>query len=506
LYRSRDRIERAQHSSAQGNDAREGDRNLSRDGPGGIERRGLYMDRSGMTGRHGIRTSALLALALATGLGVAGCGDSTTEPPPEPPPAPQLPVEPPQSLQDCVTGASSDGALLEVCLPSLWNGEMITWAHGYTNPGPDRPPGTPLALPSDEIGGREIRDIARGIGNGVSGYYGYATTSYRRNGLVAAEAAEDLEDLARFAHQNVGGLVGVLRLPAVSYLVGASEGGLSTALALEEGRSVEAYDGGMALCGPVGDFRRQLEHLGDFRVVFDYYFPGVMPGSAVGVPDPVETITDARWEALQGESRAALAADPEAADQLFRVTGVALDEGDSESLASAAVDVLRYSFFGTNDATAVLGGNAFGNTGRSYSGSDDDEALNEGVERFTADPTALTNVESRYETSGRLRVPLVAMHTTRDPIVPFWHQALYEEKVILAGSGSRITVLPSQQYGHCRFTLPELVAAFSSLVVAVTSQNLATSGALFADVEAQREFLELARAYGASPTIVEGSR
>ncbi len=445
-------------------------------------------------------------LVLAMGLGLAACGDSTTEPPLPPPPTPQLPVEPPQSLQDCVTGTSSEGALLEVCLPSLWNGEIVAWAHGYTNPGPNRPPRTPLALPGDEIGGTEIRDIARGIGNGVSGFYGYATTSYRRNGLVASEAAEDLEDLVAFARQNVDGLAGTVQLPVVSYLVGASEGGLSTALALEEGRSVEAYDGGMALCGPVGHFRRQLEHLGDFRVVFDYYFPGVMPGSAIGVPDPEEAITHARWDALQGEIRAALATDRTAAEQLFGVTGVALDDSDPESLSGAAVDVLRYSFFGTNDAAAVLGGNPFDNAERSYSGSDDDEALNAGVARFTADPTALANVEGQYETSGRLRVPLVAMHTTRDPIVPFWQQTLYENKVIQAGSGSRITALPSGQYGHCQFTLPELVAGFSALVVAVTSQNLATSAALFADVQAQREFLELARAYGAAPTIVKGSR
>lgn len=453
-----------------------------------------------------IRVRITSGLALAIGLGLAACGDSTTEPPLPPTPAPQLPVEPPQSLQDCVTGTSSAGALQELCLPSLWNGEILTWAHGYTNPGPDRPPGTTLALPDDEIGGSGIRDIARGIGNGVSGFYGYATTSYRRNGLVASEAAEDLEALVAFARQNVGGLVGTLQLPAVSYLVGASEGGLSTALALEDGRGFEAYDGGMALCGPVGDFRRQLQHLGDFRVVFDYYFPGIMPGSAIGVPDPEATITNERWETLEGEIQAALVADPVAAAQLFRVTGVALDDGDPGSSSSAAVDVLRYSFFGTNDATAVLGGNPFGNAERSYSGSDNDDALNAGVARFTADPVALANVESRYETTGRLRVPLVAMHTTRDPIVPFWHQTLYEDKVSEAGSGSRITALPSEQYGHCQFTLPELVAGFSTLVVGVTSQNLATSGALFADLRAQREFLELARAYGASPTIVEGSR
>ena len=31
------------------------------------------------------------------------------------------------------------------------------------------------------------------------------------------------------------------------------------------------------MCGPVGDFQKQIDYLGDFRVLFDYYFPNIMP-------------------------------------------------------------------------------------------------------------------------------------------------------------------------------------------------------------------------------------
>jgi hypothetical protein len=435
---------------------------------------------------------------------VAGCGDSTTEP--TPPATTDLPIAPPAALRDCVTSTSSAGALLEVCLPDLWNGEVIAWAHGYTNPGPDRPPYTALRLPSDDIGGSAVKDIVKGIGNPAAGYYGYASTSYRRNGLVAAEGAEDLRDLAVYLRQRVAGLAGDLELPVVSYLIGASEGGLSTVLALEEESGSAGFDGGMALCGPIGDFRGQLDHMGDFRAVFDYFFSGVLPGDATGIPTPEQTVTDARWDALREEIRAALAADPSGANQLFQVTGAAVDDADPGSPGDAAVDLLRYSFFGTNDARTVLGGNPFDNQARVYSGSLNDEALNVGVDRFGADPAALAVVEARYETSGRLLVPLVVMHTGRDPIVPSWHRTLYEARVTGVGSGPLLRTIESEQYGHCQFTLPELVGGFAGLVLAVTARNLATSSALFAGEAEQSEFLTLARRLGASPSIVEARR
>ena len=42
----------------------------------------------------------------------------------------------------------------------------------------------------------------------------------------------------------------------------------------------------LALCGPVGDFAGQIDYLGDFRVLFDYFFPGVIPGDRWTCPTP----------------------------------------------------------------------------------------------------------------------------------------------------------------------------------------------------------------------------
>jgi hypothetical protein len=73
-----------------------------------------------------------------------------------------------------------------------------------------------------------------------------------------------------------------------------------------------------------------------------------------------------------------------------------------------------------------------------YSGSSNDEALNAGVSRFTADSAALNRLQD-YETTGELKVPLVTLHTTSDPIVPFSQSAAYGEKADDAGATAQLT-------------------------------------------------------------------
>lgn len=44
-------------------------------------------------------------------------------------------------------------------------------------------------------------------------------------------------------------------------------------------------------------------------------------------------------------------------------------------------------------------------------------------------PGALAALK-KFETSGRLRRPAESLHTTGDPIIPFWQRTLYRAKVL----------------------------------------------------------------------------
>ena len=83
--------------------------------------------------------------------------------------------------------------------------------------------------------------------------------------------------------------------------------------------------------------------------------------------------------------------------------------------------------------------------------------------------TRLAEIAANYETSGILMKPLVAMHTTGDPIVPFWQMTGYTAKVAAAPTPFHpyypITV---QRYGHCKFELNEMLTGFGTLVTMVT--------------------------------------
>ena len=273
----------------------------------------------------------------------------------------------------------SSGALYRICFPAEWNGELVVYAHGYVRPD------EPLAIPDDALAGTSLSSAVTSLG------YAFATTSYRANGLVADIAVDDLLDLDdRFRQLYRPD-------PTLTYVVGASEGGLVAALAAE--LDPARFSGVLAACGPIGDFATQIDYFGDFRVVFDFFFPGVLPGSAVEVPDEVR----ANWESQYiPDILAALASDPASALELIQVTGAPVDDNDIASIGETVVGLLWYSVFATEDAQLRLGGQPFDNTTRQYAGSSDDLVLNAAVSRFAADPAARQAI-GRFNVSGDLR-------------------------------------------------------------------------------------------------------
>ena len=96
-------------------------------------------------------------------------------------------------------------------------------------------------------------------------------------------------------------------------------------------------------------------------------------------------------------------------------------------------------------------------------GSSDDSRLNLQVERFAASPRALAALK-KFETSGRLRRPVVSLHTTGDPIIPFLQQTLYQAKVLDVPNAAPFAAFPIARYGHCTFTKSEVLAAFALVV------------------------------------------
>ncbi len=81
-------------------------------------------------------------------------------------------------------------------------------------------------------------------------------------------------------------------------------------------RHPDVFTGGIAACGYHGNFRAHLNYLHDVRLLFDYFFPGILPGDPVTVPAVL--LTD--WDSTcQPAVKAAVRSDLERAIQILRV-------------------------------------------------------------------------------------------------------------------------------------------------------------------------------------------
>ena len=342
------------------------------------------------------------------------------------------------------TGVQSDGAVYDVYMPeaTCWNGAVVVFAHGFVAPG------APLAVPLDQltIGGAFLPAAFNALG------FGFAASSYSKNGLAIVQGVNDTRDLVQSILQPS-------LHPKRVYLIGASEGGLVAALSAEQLPQVYSVAG--AACGPIGSFQGQVNYFGDFRVVFDYFFPGLIPSSPVSIS--TEVMDD--WESIYvPKIAAALAANPLATAQLISVMHAPVTS-DPASVAETVLGALWYNVFATNDAVATLSGQPFDNHDRIYTGSAHDLLLNLRIERFRAAPSARAAIAAQYETSGKLKMPLITLHTTGDPIIPYWQEPLYTVKTLAAGTLSKRTNLPVAAYGHCAFTAQDVFGAFGLMVL-----------------------------------------
>jgi hypothetical protein len=416
--------------------------------------------------------------------------------------SPALPVLPP------LCGFTPlPGSLSLICNPGPGK-DWIVFAHGYVPEG--APPGTAwlqLTLPGSTT---SIPEMVMGLG------YGFAASAYNKDGLAIKEGIADTVHLGQYLVSSLGA--------RKVYLIGASEGGLITTLIMEGNGAFMAnltnpFSGAVSACGPTGDFRKQINYFGDFRVLFDYFFPGVLPGNAISVP----TAATADWlsplwggaSSLQSAVTLAVSnpANSGKVSELMRTSRAAYVSGDTATIVTTSLSALNYDVAGFNNAMAVIGLQPYSNQRTFYFGSNNDLKLNSrlfGVGRYgpttSAGDQAINTALLPYQTTGKLKGVLVSLHTTLDPEVPVWHQTLYRAKVWGSGSAALYNGLPVLRYGHCAFKPEELVFAFYLMVykasgTAFTSQQVSAS---LPDAASLEGFRSLQRQNPSAPTLQPG--
>jgi len=364
-----------------------------------------------------------------------------------------------------VEGETGPGSLYALYIPRDWNGDAIYYAHGI------RPPLAPITL-SDQDNFFEVRDAL-----GAQGY-AFAYSSFSENGLAVKDGAQRTHQLRGLLASEIQGQ------PEHSYLAGYSLGAL-VAVKLGEQFPTQ-YDGVLAMCGMVGGTPIELQYVGDVRALFDFYYPGVLPGDVISVPGAPLTIAQ-----VQGLVVGAIMQNPLGLYAIastaqtplpYAPVGSVTDPSSTafQTLVGSLVTALYYQLLGTPDVVDRTHGHSpYSNRGVTYTLGTPvipHPALatliaqsDAGVARYDITPDAANYLERNYLPTGDLQLPVVSVHNLWDPLVPFFHEPAFAQTVAAAGASSMLLQRAVPNYGHCNFPTPLVLNSFQTLVDWVTT-------------------------------------
>jgi pimeloyl-ACP methyl ester carboxylesterase len=355
--------------------------------------------------------------------------------------------------QSHVAGQTGPGSFYEIDVPALWNGDLVIYAHGIVQAD------EPLVPPTQQFGYPVVHAALLAAG------YAVAASSFSSNGW-------SLDDAVRRTHQLRGLFVSKVGQPHRTLLVGHSLGGLAIVKLAETHAS--QYDGVLAMCAPVGGALAELQYAGDARVTFDYYFPGLLPGEPFAVPEGAVFLSPfdpGGPSPLFLSVAAAFAANPDKLAQW--ALAAKLPYASPDELVSSALYVVGFVLRYTNDFVERVNGKIpYDNSGTVYQVTVSPDPLvnaflsaqlNAGVERFEAAPAAQNYYTRNYQPTGDIGIPVLTLHNTRDPAIPFAHEAVFADLVAAAGRSDLLVQRTADRWGHCNFLLAEMQGAFAEL-------------------------------------------
>ncbi|MEV7738041.1 alpha/beta hydrolase [Streptomyces sp. NPDC088921] len=389
-----------------------------------------------------------------------------------------------------LTGTLSDDATWVADVPDRWNGTLLLFSHGFG-------PLTAQDAPTDAV---RTELLAEG--------YAMAGSSYDPNGPMWALNSAERDQFA-----TLDAVTAKIGTPRRALAIGNSMGGLINAQIARDGGG--RIDGALGQCGLVAggtdldNYQLDAEHTIAQLLLPEQDVKLVRFGSADEATATATLLTKAVTEAQatpQGRARIALAA--------AYLNLPAWSPGKDRPAATdwAGQEAQQYDWFAQSLLSFLeipryameqsVGGNNSWNRGVDYAdllansphapqvhalyqaaGLDlraDLSALTKGA-TITADPAAVRRAQQTSSAGQGLDVPLLAIHTTGDNLVPVEQENRFAARVRASGDGALLRQAFVERQGHCTFTTAETVAALHSLEHRVSTgrwDNVATPAAL----------------------------
>jgi len=343
-------------------------------------------------------------------------------------------------------GKIGPGSVYRIYVPEDWNGDLVLYAHGFKD----------LAAPVVPPTGDNwplLRDALLELD------YAIAYSSFSENGLA-------IKDGAQRTHQLRGVFADKYGEPDLTYVIGHSLGG-AIAVELVE-KHPEHYAGALPMCGMIGGSKAQVDFVGNVRVLFDFCYPDVLPGSVCDVPDDYD-LNDVIASVI-----GAISESPECAFAITQIDQTPVPFTTPEQLVESFVRAIGFNFRGFEDLMGRTHGRCpFDNRHTVYTGAVPQQflgAVNALVERYERTPDADNYLSHYFEPTGDLEIPMLTLHTAWDPVVPIFHEGLYQQAVAGAGKSDLLVQRTVMNYGHCKFGATDeagavvMVQAFEDLV------------------------------------------
>jgi alpha-beta hydrolase superfamily lysophospholipase len=363
------------------------------------------------------------------------------------------PVRCPDSLTrsaECQLARDDLGAFVMVAMPKQWNRRLVVHAHG----------GPRLSPPKPEHASEDLDRFAVMVREG----YAWVGSTYRRSGYGVRMAAADVERSRRLFVSQWG-------QPARTLLHGQSWGGNVAARLAElhvldaDGRS--RYDAMLTTNGVLSGGTRAYTFRADLRAIYQYFCRNHPAADEVAYPLWQGLPAGSRMTRESLEDRVAectgIGKPPAArsAEEAARLHDILAVSGVAETQLLAH---LAWGTFHFQDLVRRLGGaNPFDNSRTRYQGSRDDAALNQGIERFAADRTAVARLAYDADLSGLIILPTLTVHALHDPVVSATAQDHYARVVQAAGRGHLLAQVRTDESNHSRLSDATVRTALGAL-------------------------------------------
>ena len=358
-----------------------------------------------------------------------------------------------------------NGAPYRIRVPEVWNGTLLIFAHGYRDKA-DHP---------GEIDNRNA-DIAPNAALEaplLAQGYALAGSAYKDNGWAIGDAILDVKDLAVFFRENVA-------KPQRTILVAASLGTFVGYKSMEQFGGI--YDGALCLCSAGAGATRLWDSGVPLYLAYDVVF---------GIPPSWGTVGEVRNDIdFDTEVLAKLA--PELSNianfpkfEFIRLIAKNPGRGITPPPPPAFFPGWALTdFFFFTEARAELqrraGGPIVQNLDQHYELTAAEKAYLAGiglptpvVDAWLAQMNARTDIEAKQSArnyvrnntdfNGKIRNPILTMHTIIDQLLVVANESAYAELNASAGKEELLFQTYTTGVGHCNLTGPQVLTAIGAI-------------------------------------------